>query len=76
MTATLDTPLLNLQETATLLAVSPRLVRGAAHDGRLPCIRFGRMLRFRPEDIEAFICEHRHGAGRGSVPAGPQEVAA
>ncbi|MDX6225499.1 MAG: Helix-turn-helix domain [Frankiales bacterium] len=47
--------LLTIQQTAHRLAISPRLVRTVAHTGGLPCVRIGRLLRFRPEDVDQFI---------------------
>jgi excisionase family DNA binding protein len=43
--------LLTLSEVADLLRISVRTVRRLSASGRLPCIRIGRQLRFRPDDV-------------------------
>ncbi|HEY2841614.1 MAG TPA: helix-turn-helix domain-containing protein, partial [Pirellulales bacterium] len=49
---TLTPPILcNLAEAARLLAVSDRKVWGMANKGELPCVRVGRCLRFRFDDL-------------------------
>lgn len=45
-------PLLNRAAVAKLLSVSERAVREWTDDGRLPCVRLGRAVRYRPEDVE------------------------
>jgi excisionase family DNA binding protein len=47
--------LLTVDDVAEILRVSPDSVYDYARDGRLASIRFGRSVRFRPEDVEAFI---------------------
>lgn len=77
MTVPNERQLLTLKEAAAYLAVSPRLVRGVAHDGRLRSVRFGRLLRFRAEDVEAFVLEHlRNGADNASDRGGAPNIAA
>jgi excisionase family DNA binding protein len=53
--------LLDVSEVAALLNVSPSWVRD--HCGRkrpkLPVVRLGSLLRFRREDVLAWICEMR-----------------
>ncbi len=46
-------------ETARRLGVRPRHVRDAVAAGRLPVVRIGRLLRFRPGDIDAFTAANR-----------------
>ena len=53
------TRLLTDQEVATFLAVQPDTVRRRAARGDLPSIRLGRLLRFRQEDVEAWVAGHR-----------------
>lgn len=50
-------PLLTVDEVAEILNVAPYTVRKFARDGALPPVKLaGRQrLRFRPEDITAFI---------------------
>lgn len=47
--------LLTDRQVAELLAVSPDTVRRWAARGELPCIRLGRLLRFRPSDVDAWL---------------------
>jgi len=47
--------LLDVDETADLLRLSPRQVRRMIADGRLEAIKFGRAVRLRPEAIAAQI---------------------
>lgn len=54
----LDAPsLLTVSEVADLLRVSPRTVQRYAADRKLPAVTLpsGRGLRFRREDIDAFL---------------------
>lgn len=45
-------------ETAEKLNVSERTVWRLIADGDLPVVRFGGVVRVRPEDREAFVREH------------------
>ncbi len=49
--------LLTPAEVAGMLQVKVPRIYEAVHDRRLPAIKVGRLLRFRPRDIEAFL-EH------------------
>ena len=42
------------EETADWLAVSPRMVRRLVAERRIPYVKVGRYVRFRPEDVEAW----------------------
>lgn len=42
----LEEPLLDVEQAATLLNVRPSWIRDATRAQRLPCIRVGRHLRF------------------------------
>lgn len=64
------TALLTEDEAAALLKVQPATlatwrVRGRPH---LPFVRVGRCVRYRPQDIGAFIEGHLHRSA-GEVPA-------
>jgi excisionase family DNA binding protein len=50
-------PLLRRGAVAELLDVSERTVRQWTDDDRLPCVRLGRAVRYRPEDIERLRAE-------------------
>lgn len=43
--------LLTIQQVADYLNVSPRTVRRLVAARRLPVVRFGRMVRFREQDL-------------------------
>ncbi len=45
--------LLDVEETADLLRLSPRQVRRMIADGRLEAIKLGRAVRLRPETVAA-----------------------
>jgi excisionase family DNA binding protein len=51
-------PLLTPQEVAATLKVKIARVYEAVHDRRLRAVKVGRLLRFRPQDIEAFLDRH------------------
>lgn len=46
--------LLTLPEVAEYLCVSPKTVRRLVRRG-LPCVRLGRVVRFRPADLLRFV---------------------
>ena len=48
-------PLLTKDQVAELLQVSRRTVERMEETGELEPVRIGRMVRYRPEDIDAFI---------------------
>jgi excisionase family DNA binding protein len=47
--------LLTLGEVAEVAAVSPSTVKRAVRFGELKAIRFGRAVRFDPEDVQRWI---------------------
>ena len=51
----LGEPLLTPREAAELLSVPASWVYTAARDGRLPCVRLGRHLRFVREQLEEWV---------------------
>lgn len=48
-------PLLNTDQVAEWLGVTPQTVRKSVYDGRLRRVAGIRNMRFRREDVEAFI---------------------
>jgi len=52
--------LLTVREVATLLGVSTKTIYALAARRELPPVRVSNALRFRPEDVRAFIA----GSGR------------
>jgi excisionase family DNA binding protein len=55
-----DTRLLTPQEVAERLGVSQRWVPDhvSRRSPRIPAVKLGPLLRFRPGDVEAFLTEH------------------
>ena len=47
-------PLLTVDRVAFLTSLSPATIRRAVRDGRLACVRIGRSVRIRPEDLDLF----------------------
>lgn len=52
-----STTYLSTVEVAERLSVHPRTVTNLARDGRLPGVKVGRLLRFHPDDLDAFLAE-------------------
>ncbi|MEM2175127.1 MAG: helix-turn-helix domain-containing protein [Candidatus Micrarchaeia archaeon] len=52
--------LLTPQEIAKLLKVKLRFVYHLTSSGRIPYVKVGRFLRFRPEDIRRWLSEKTH----------------
>jgi excisionase family DNA binding protein len=50
--------LLNVGDAAHYLAVSSEWLRTQEREGRFPSVRFNRTLRFRREDLDAWIDAH------------------
>jgi len=42
-------------DAAERLGCTDKMIRKMAGDGRLPYVKVGSLLRFRPEDLESFI---------------------
>lgn len=61
--ARLAEPLLTSQDAAELLSVRASWIYEAVRDGRLPCVRIGRHIRFLRGDLERWVSEQRD-AGR------------
>jgi len=54
-------PLMTLPEVAQALGVNERHVRRLVQERRIPFIKWGHLLRFDPDDVEAWILRHRVG---------------
>lgn len=63
----LDAPLLRPDEAARLLAVKTNWIYEAVRDGRLPCLRLGRHIRFMRVMLEQWLGES------GFVNGGPRQ---
>ena len=56
----LTRPLLNAEDAGKLLGGVPKFtVLQMARDGRLPCLRIGRHVRFCPAELEEWLSERR-----------------
>jgi excisionase family DNA binding protein len=53
--ATSRQPLMDLPALATRLGVNHRYVRRLVAERRVPFLKFGHLLRFDPEEIEAWL---------------------
>ena len=55
----LGEPLLTAPDAAALLSVRPSWIYEAVRDGRLPCVRVGRHVRFLRSDLEEWVRAQR-----------------
>lgn len=51
--------LLTEREAAKALSVCPRTLWQLRTDGEIPCIRFGRAVRYDPSDLRAWVARNR-----------------
>lgn len=51
--------LLDAKEAAKLWNVPQSWIGDMARRGDLPCVRLGHYIRFKPEDLDRFVKEHR-----------------
>ena len=51
--------LLKPDEAAAALGISPRLLWTLTKDGKIPCLRLGRAVRYDPRDLRAWIEQHK-----------------
>lgn len=54
--------LLDIDAVAELLSTSVRHIRRLVQERRIPVVRVGRLVRFDPVDIDAWLGEHRSSA--------------
>ncbi|MGH9691153.1 MAG: helix-turn-helix domain-containing protein [Candidatus Acidiferrales bacterium] len=54
--------MLTVKEVAAYLGFHPETVRQMARDGRLPHLKVGNRLRFRPDQIEVWLCQREVAA--------------
>lgn len=64
-------PLLSVGEVADWLGVNVRHIRRLVDERRIPFIKWGHLLRFDPDEIEAWIAQHRIEARQ---PPRPRDV--
>lgn len=48
-------PLLSTESVSEILGVSPGTIRALVADKGLPAVRIGRILRFKPADVDAWL---------------------
>lgn len=51
--------LLTIEQVAEYLNVSPKTVRRLAARRAIPCVRFGRAVRFAPADVIRFVAARK-----------------
>ena len=51
--------LVNARVASRLLGIGTRLLWTLTNRRELPCVRVGRLVRYRPEDLRAFAAERR-----------------
>jgi hypothetical protein len=61
--------LVNARTAATMLGIGMRLLWSLTNRGDISCARVGRLVRYRPEDLRAFI-EERLRRSRSSIGGG------
>ena len=52
-------PLLKPEEAAARLNVTLRFIRRLCHERRMPYTKVGKLVRFDPDELEAWIAERR-----------------
>jgi excisionase family DNA binding protein len=51
--------LYSVREVAALLGVHPETIRRLIHDGRMPAVRVGRILRIESYEVDRFLARQR-----------------
>jgi excisionase family DNA binding protein len=59
---TAQQPLLKPEEASKLLAISPRTLWTLTASGQVCSVKIGRLVRYRPEDLQAFIAAQQKEA--------------
>ena len=59
-------PLMEIDQIAEYLGVSVRHIRRLVAEQRIPYIKWGSKLHFDPEDIDAWVDQHRRPVRRSS----------
>jgi len=58
---TVKKTLMDIKQVAAYLQITEATAYNWAQSGKLPGIKIGRIWRFRPEDIEAWLDENMYG---------------
>lgn len=53
--------LLSAREAAEALSISPRKLWSLTNTGEIPCVRFGRSVRYDPRDLVEWIASQKGG---------------
>lgn len=61
-------PLMDLPAVAERLGVNHRHIRRLVHERRIPYLKWGALLRFDPEEIDAWLEDARVPAARRGFP--------
>ena len=56
--------LLNVDEAAEMLGIAARTLRELAYERQISCVKIGKLYRFKPEHLEAFIRRREQSAMR------------
>lgn len=62
MTATHGPELLDVEQAAEYLGVTPRWMRRAVAERRIEFIRVGRLIRWRKDALDRYLAENTEGA--------------
>lgn len=65
--------LLSAKETAAALGVSQRTLYNLTRAGKLPAVRIGRRVLYRPADVEAYIASQLDGYRQLELPFSESE---
>lgn len=65
--------LLSAKETAAMLGVSQRTLYNLTRAGKLPAVRIGRRVLYRPADVEAYITSQLDGYRQLELPFSESE---
>jgi len=59
--STLPLLLVDAREAARLLSVSPRTLWAMTHQGDLPCVRIGRLVRYDVAGLTRWVADRQQG---------------
>jgi excisionase family DNA binding protein len=59
-----EVDLLNREQTAKRINVSQRQLHNLRLSGGLPYVKIGKLVRFIPRDVDAYVESHRIGGGQ------------
>ena len=71
MSGTIAPAVWSVDQVAAYLSMSKQWVYKQAELGKLPCYRLGASLRFKPEEVRAYLESTRHGPRLRAAPPPP-----